>query len=182
MSLRHAVDRSVRFLLVVFMSAIVIDVLLQVFSRYLFNAPVGFTDELASFLLIWLGLLGAAYATGEKQHLAIDLISVRASPENQRRLAVVVTLMVVFFAVAVLIVGGVWLVYTGFLFGQLSASLQLSLGYVYLVVPIAGVLIAYYSLDNTFRQDTITASTESTDPDTGHGEAGYQASEPTPTT
>ena len=181
MSLRHTVDRSVRFLLVVLMSAIVIDVLLQVFSRYLFNAPMGFTDELAGFLLIWLGLLGAAYATGEKQHLAIDLISVRVSPASQRRLAVVVTLMVVLFAVAVLIVGGVWLVYTGFLFGQLSASLQLSLGYVYLIVPIAGVLIAYYSLDNTFRRDTITA-TEATDPDTGHGEVGYSDTEHTPTT
>ena len=152
MSLRNAVDRAVRFLLVVLMSAIVIDVLLQVFSRYLFNAPLSFTDELASFLLIWLGLLGAAYATGEKQHLAIDLLAMRVSPASQRRLEVIVTVLVVVFALAVLIVGGGWLVYTGFLFGQLSASLQLSLGYVYLIVPIAGVLIAYYSIDNTFRR------------------------------
>ena len=158
MKLRTVIDRIVRFLLVVLMSAIVIDVLLQVFSRYLFNAPLGFTDELAAFLLIWLGLLGAAYATGEKQHLAIDLLSIRVSPVNQRRLAITVTLMTVLFAVAVLIVGGTWLVYTGFLFGQLSASLQLSLGYVYMIVPITGVLIAYYSLDNTFRHDAASAA------------------------
>ncbi len=156
MALRNAVDRAVRFLLVVLMSAIVIDVLLQVFSRYLFNAPLSFTDELASFLLIWLGLLGSAYATGEKQHLAIDLLAMRVSPTSQRRLEVIVTGLVVIFAVAVLIVGGSWLVYTGFLFGQLSASLQLSLGYVYLIVPITGVLIAYYSIDNTFRRHQTT--------------------------
>ena len=152
MVLRNAIDRVVRFLLVVLMSAIVIDVLLQVFSRYLFNAPLSFTDELASFLLIWLGLLGAAYATGENQHLAIDLLAMRVSPASQRRLEVIVTVLVVVFAIAVLIVGGSWLVYTGFLFGQLSASLQLSLGYVYLILPIAGVLITYYSIDNTFRR------------------------------
>ncbi len=156
MSLRHTIDRIVRFLLVFLMSAIVIDVLLQVFSRYLFNAPIGFTDELASFLLIWLGLLGAAYATGEKQHLAITLLATRMSPTRQRPLEVVITLLTVVFALAVMVVGGSWLVYTGFLFGQLSASLQLSLGYVYLIVPIAGVLIAYYSLDNTFRQGGTT--------------------------
>ena len=150
MSLRNTIDRAVRFLLVVLMSAIVVDVLLQVFSRYLFGAPLGFTDELAAFLLIWLGLLGAAYGTGEKQHLAIDLLAVRMSSVGQRRLAVVVALLTALFAAAVLVVGGAWLVYTGFLFGQLSASLQLSLGYVYLVVPIAGLLIIYYSLDNTF--------------------------------
>lgn len=159
MALRNAVDRAVRFLLVVLMSAIVIDVLLQVFSRYLFNAPISFTDELASFLLIWLGLLGSAYATGEKQHLAIDLLATRVSPKSQRRLEVIITGLVVLFAGAVLIIGGSWLVYTGFLFGQLSASLQLSLGYVYLIVPITGVLIAYYSIDNTFRRPA-TPSTE----------------------
>ena len=152
MVLRNAIDRVVRFLLVVLMSAIVIDVLLQVFSRYLFNAPLSFTDELASFLLIWLGLLGAAYATGENQHLAIDLLAMRVSPASQRRLEVIVAGLVVVFALAVLIMGGSWLVYTGFLFGQLSASLQLSLGYVYLILPIAGVLITYYSIDNTFRR------------------------------
>ena len=182
MSLRHTVDRSVCFLLVVLMSAIVIDVLLQVFSRYLFNAPLGFTDELASFLLIWLGLLGAAYATGEQQHLAIDLISVRVSPTGQRRLAIIVTLLVVLFALAVLIVGGVWLVYTGFLFGQRSASLQLSLGYVYLVVPITGVLIVYYRLDNTFRRgdDRQDLLPTAADPSKGHGETGFtEATSPT---
>ena len=153
MNLRNTIDRAVRFLLVVLMSTIVIDVLAQVFSRYLFNSPLGFTDELAGFLLIWVGLLGSAYATGEKQHLAIDLLATRVSPDSQRQLAVIVSLMTVLFSVAVLIVGGIWLMYTGFLFGQLSASLQLSLGYVYAIVPLTGVLIAYYSLDNTFRRD-----------------------------
>lgn len=159
MNLRNAVDRAVRFLLVVLMSTIVIDVLAQVFSRYLFNAPLGFTDELAGFLLIWVGLLGAAYATGEKQHLAIDLLKMRVSPSSQRRLEVVVSLLTVLFAVAVLIIGGIWLMYTGFLFGQLSASLQLSLGYVYAIVPLTGLLIAYYTLDNTFRRDIARPAT-----------------------
>ena len=153
-SLRNTIDRAVRFLLVVLMSAIVIDVLLQVFSRYLFGAPLGFTDELAAFLLIWLGLLGAAYGTGEKQHLAIDLLAMRLTAVGQRRLSVVVALLTALFAAMVLVVGGTWLVYTGFLFGQLSASLQLSLGYVYLIVPVAGLLIVYYSLDNTFGTAT----------------------------
>lgn len=159
MNLRNAVDRAVRFLLVVLMSTIVIDVLAQVFSRYLFNAPLGFTDELAGFLLIWVGLLGAAYATGEKQHLAIDLLKMRVSPSSQRRLEVTVSLLTVLFAVAVLIIGGIWLMYTGFLFGQLSASLQLSLGYVYAIVPLTGLLIAYYTLDNTFRRDIARPAT-----------------------
>ena len=32
------------------------------------------TDELAGYLLIWVGLLGAAYVSGKNEHLAIDLL------------------------------------------------------------------------------------------------------------
>jgi len=144
-------------LLVILMSAIVIDVTIQVVSRYLFQSPFSFTDELAGFLLIWVGLLGSAYATGEKQHLAIDLISGGLSAQRKRQLDVLINAIVVLFALGVLGVGGFWLVYTSFLFGQVSAALELPLGYVYLVVPVSGFLIAYYAIDNTrteLRTDT----------------------------
>lgn len=151
MRVRNRIDQLVRLLLVGLMSVIVLDVLLQVVSRYLFQSPLGFTDELAGFLLIWVGLLGSAYATGEKQHLAIDLISDKFTPAKRRYLEIVISFFVIAFAVGVLVVGGVWLVYTSFLFGQLSASLQVPLGYVYLVVPLSGLLIVYYSIDNTLQ-------------------------------
>lgn len=151
MRIRNRIDQFVRLLLVCLMSIIVLDVLLQVISRYLFQSPLGFTDELAGFLLIWVGLLGSAYATGEKQHLAIDLISGKFTPAKRRYLEIVISFFVIAFAVGVLVVGGVWLVYTSFLFGQLSASLQVPLGYVYLIVPLSGLLIVYYSIDNTLH-------------------------------
>ncbi|WPP50049.1 TRAP transporter small permease [Catalinimonas niigatensis] len=149
MSVRNRIDQSVRWLLIIIMSLIVIDVSLQVISRYLFQSPFAFTDELAGYLLIWLGLLGSAYATGEKQHLAIDLISGSLSAERKRYLDILINILVISFALSVLVVGGIWLVYTSFIFGQISASLQLSLGYVYMVVPLSGLLIIYYSIDNT---------------------------------
>lgn len=149
MGLRNTIDQGVRGILVVLMSLIVVDVSLQVISRYLFQSPFAFTDELAGYLLIWLGLLGSAYATGEKQHLAIDLISGSFSAQNKKYLDMLINFLVISFALAVLVVGGIWLVYTSFIFGQVSASLQLSLGYVYSVVPLSGLLIIYYSIDNT---------------------------------
>lgn len=152
MGMRAMIDRVVRGLLVILMTMIVLDVSIQVISRYLFQSPLGFTDELAGYLLIWLGLLGSAYATGEKQHLAIDLISGSFSTKNKRYLDLLINFLVIAFALGVLGIGGIWLVYTSFLFGQVSAALELSLGYVYLVVPISGLLITYYSIDNTFNE------------------------------
>ena len=152
MGMRAMIDRVVRGLLVILMTMIVLDVSIQVISRYLFQSPLGFTDELAGYLLIWLGLLGSAYATGEKQLLAIVLISGSFSTKNKRYLDLLINFLVIAFALGVLGIGGIWLVYTSFLFGQVSAALELSLGYVYLVVPISGLLITYYSIDNTFNE------------------------------
>lgn len=152
MKLRTVIDQIVRGILVVLMAVIVLDVSLQVISRYLFQSPFSFTDELAGFLLVWVGLLGSAYATGERQHLAIDLISGSLSPKSKRYIDLLINFFVVTFALGVLGVGGTWLVYTSFIFGQVSASMQISLGYVYMVVPLSGLLIAYYSIDNTYNE------------------------------
>jgi TRAP-type C4-dicarboxylate transport system permease small subunit len=39
------------------------------------------------------------------------------------------------------------LVQLSFQFGQTSATLEIPLGFIYMVVPISGVLICYYSID-----------------------------------
>ena len=66
MRLRNKIDKILYVFLAIIMAILVLDVLWQVASRYLFNSPSSFTDELAGFLLIWVGLLGAAYGTGTR--------------------------------------------------------------------------------------------------------------------
>lgn len=145
---RNRVNRWVEWLLVLLMLLLVVDVLLQVASRYLLQNSVSFTDELAGFLLIWVSLLGAAYAAGQKEHLAITMVYDKMNAVNQQRLRILIDGLILLFAITVLVVGGTWLVASRFMLGQFSASLQLSLGYVYLVVPISGLLTAYYMLDD----------------------------------
>ena len=151
MKLRNIVDKILERAVVILMGALVLDVLWQVASRYLFQDPSSFTDELAGFLLIWVGLLGAAWAAGMKQHLAIDLLSQKLSPERRKYLYILVNILVMLFALAVMVVGGIWLVYTRFYLGQISAAMQIPLGYVYFVVPLSGFLIMYYSIDEIVR-------------------------------
>ena len=61
MRIRKIIDKMLESLLIILMAVLVIDVLWQVASRYLLTSPSSITDELAGFLLIWVGLLGAAY-------------------------------------------------------------------------------------------------------------------------
>lgn len=135
------------------MSILVIDVLWQVFSRFILKSPSSFTDELAGFLLIWVGLLGAAYVAGRNEHLAIDLLIQKSPPKRKKKLLFIIQVLIAAFAISVLVIGGVWLVYSRFLLQVKSAALSIPLGYVYLVLPLSGLLILYYSVDNMINQN-----------------------------
>ncbi len=151
MTIRETIDKILEWTLVFLMSVLVLDVLWQVTSRYLLNAPSSFTDELAGYLLMWVGLLGAAYVTGKREHLAIDLLIQRSSPKQKFKLEIIIMVIIIVFATTVLIIGGSWLTYTRFYLSVSSAALGLPLGYVYLVLPISGLLIAYFNMDNMVK-------------------------------
>ena len=146
--MRKKIDRILGGVLAFLMGTMTLDVLWQVMSRYLLKAPSSFTDELARFLLVWIGVLGAAYVAGQDRHLAIDLLPSRLSGRRKKRLLVLIAGLIVVFAVAVMVVGGSRLVYVTLYLGQKSSALQLPLGYVYLIVPISGLLVVYYKLDS----------------------------------
>lgn len=150
--MRARVDTAVEVALIVLMGALVLNVTWQVISRYLLGSPSTFTDELARFLLIWVSLLGAAYASGRNLHLAIDLYPNSLGPAGRRRLDLLIDSIVILFVTAVLIVGGGTLVYTTYVYLQLTPTLQIPMAYVYLIGPISGVLIVYYKLSDIRRR------------------------------
>lgn len=148
MNLRMRIDRILEVFLVIFMSTLVIDVVWQVASRYVFTNPSSFTDELAGFLLIWVGMAGAAYVKGKNEHLAIDILHGKLSLLNRTKLLIFINALIILFCVSIMVVGGTWLVYTRFVLGQVSASMQIPIGYVYLIIPISGMLMTYYAMDD----------------------------------
>jgi len=151
MTVRKTIDKILEWGLVFLMSVLVIDVLWQVTSRYVMNSPSSFTDELAGYLLIWVGLLGAAYVEGKREHLAIDLLLQRSSPRRKFKLEMIISVVVILFAITVLIIGGSWLAYTRFYLSVKSSALGMPLGVVYLVLPISGLLITYFDIDNMVK-------------------------------
>lgn len=146
MRYKNLLDKLLEKILISLMCILVLDVLWQVISRYVLASPSSFTDELAGFLLIWVGLLGAAYVAGQKQHLAIDLLLQKSSGKNKKRLLRFINLCIGLFALSVMVVGGSWLVITRFQFNVNSAALEIPLGYIYLVLPLSGLITLYYSV------------------------------------
>lgn len=142
---RHGVIRVLAWALIVLMFAAVVNVLWQVFTRWVLDDPSSYTEELARYLLIWVGLLGAAYAAGEKMHLAIDLLPSRLTGAKKHVVEILIEAVVLVFALSIMIIGGYRLVSLTLLMGQTSAALGVLIGYVYMVLPLAGVLIMFFA-------------------------------------
>lgn len=141
-----ALERVLGWFLVVVMGVSVANVLWQVFTRFVLANPSSYTEELARYLLIWIGLIGAAYASGRQLHLAIDLLPRSVSGWTSIALQVLIRVIVAGFAIAVLMYGGMQLVRITLSLGQTSAALRIPIGWVYMALPISGVLIGWFSL------------------------------------
>ena len=133
-------------ILVVILSVMVINVSWQVFSRYVLANPSSFTDELARYLMIWLGVVGTAYVSGKKLHVAIDILPDKLSPKRQVKLKKIINLIIILFATLIFIVGGSNLVYLSYILGQKSAALQIPLYVVYLCIPLSGLCIVFFKM------------------------------------
>jgi TRAP-type C4-dicarboxylate transport system permease small subunit len=139
-------DRFLRGLLILLVLGLVLSVTWQVASRYLLQAPSSWTEESARFLLIWIGLLGAAYAYRTRAHMRLQFLEEKLGPAGARRLRAVVAFAVLVFALAVLVVGGVRLVLLTLELEQVSAALGIPMGLVYLALPLSGLLTAFYAM------------------------------------
>lgn len=150
--MRAKIDNILEKLVLIILVLMLVSVVWQVFSRFVLRAPSTITDEISSFSLIWVGLLGAAYAAGKNLHLAIDLIPEDVVKKRQSLFNGIVFISIAFFAFTVMVIGGFRLVQLSFQFGQTSATLEIPLGFIYLVVPISGILICYYSINTLLNQ------------------------------
>ena len=144
------INKIIEFLLITIFALLVIDVLWQVFSRYILGQSYSFTEEFARFALIWLSILGAAYLNGKKEHLSMDFLLRNLSPKKLKKRLQSIELLMFVFALVVMVIGGGNLVYLTLYLGQTSPAMQISLGYVYAIVPISGLLIMFFSVYNIF--------------------------------
>ena len=152
MEIRNKIDEILGKTLAIIMSIMVVNVLWQVFTRFVIGTPSSFTDELARYLMIWVGLLGAAYVSGKKMHVAIDLIPRKLNPKNQIKLKTFVNILIIAFSFGAFIIGGIRLVFITYSLEQYSAALQIPLALVYLVIPISGAIIIFYKISDIINK------------------------------
>lgn len=133
------------------MGALVVDVVWQVFTRYVLGRQSSWTEELATMLLMWCALLGAAVGFARKAHLGVDYLVNKLDPASRRIVALYVHLATMLFG-GVMSWGG-WMVVSGTLAtNQVSPALGLKMGHVYLALPISGFFVLLFAVE-AFLED-----------------------------
>ena len=122
---------------------------INVVARYGFNSGLPWADEASRFALIWITFLGAAILVRLEQHIAVDLF-LNAFPERVRRIVRVGIHLLAAAVALLLIFPGIQQVQRQQ--HQLSPALEISMGWVYAVVPISGLYMLVYAIALTFAQ------------------------------
>ncbi|ELU13153.1 hypothetical protein CAPTEDRAFT_51201, partial [Capitella teleta] len=112
--------------LVIFLSCtLVACVVWQVLSRYVLGDPSTVTDELARYLFMWTGLIGAAYTSGQKKHLSINILTAKLTGFRKLLSELIIEGATMLFAIAIMIYGGGKLFLKVLAMGQISPALSI---------------------------------------------------------
>jgi TRAP-type C4-dicarboxylate transport system permease small subunit len=146
--MRTKLDRFLEIILVGLIAIILINVVWQVITRYLFNSPSTITEEISRFGLVWFGFLGVVYANSKGLHLAINVLIESTQNKTKIFFSILINLLILIFSFSVLIVGGLNLIIINYQLGQLTAGLGIQMGHIYLVIPISGLFISFHCFEN----------------------------------
>ena len=102
-AIKFWMDKILSIACAVLLTFMTVLVLIQVFSRYILNSPVAFTEELVRYSLIWTGFIGAAYAFSTREHMSLTLIRDKFTGKAHTALLVVIDGLILLMAILAIV-------------------------------------------------------------------------------
>ena len=121
----------------------------RLITRYVFSSPSTISEDLLSYSFVWVSLLGTALVFGQKDHMKLSILSDKLKGAKQFALLFFTELLIMSIAIIVFFIGGTKVVGVGSI--QISPTLNISMEWIYIVLPISGVLIVLYNFINIIQ-------------------------------
>lgn len=118
----------------------------QILSRYAFGKPSTVSEELLTYSFAWMALLASCYVFARRDHMRMAFLADKTRGITRKILELTGDLLTFGFAAVVMTYGGIEI--TRLTMTQVTASLQIPMGYVYVILPVSGVLIMFFSFVN----------------------------------
>lgn len=133
-------EQALAFIL---LTGLTVLVVVQVFSRYVLNSPIPWTEELARFFFIWFTFVAAAYVMSQRKHIAVIVLSNVLNPKVTAAIEVAVNISVAVVAV-IMAIGAYDLVESSMRLNAPASNIPM--GVVYLSALVGYIFVAFHSL------------------------------------
>jgi TRAP-type C4-dicarboxylate transport system permease small subunit len=118
--------------------------------RYLLNRPIGWSEEISVYLMIWAVFLGTAYTLKEDAHIGVDLL-MKKIPEKMRPWFLLFHYAVGILFLSVLFYKGIQMVDLSFVLDTRSMAIDFPLYISYLAVPFGSALLVLQLVLRTMK-------------------------------
>lgn len=146
LSIREGLLAVLKVLCIVLFSVLVLVVVWQVFTRQVLGAPSPWTTVTAQYMFVWLSLFAATLVFGERGHIAVDFLALRAPDVARHVLIVLVQGCTLAFAVLVMVWGGIRGMSMSW--DQVIPGFPFTVGLMYLALPATGLMVAFLALED----------------------------------
>ena len=148
----------VYWLMVILMAVNLVSICCGVFTRYVFNMSISWTDELAGTSLVGITMMGAAYASIRDNHMDFSGLKDKLSARGRSILKIIISLLVL---VAVCIT-----IYASYAAASLIedrlASLPIKKSWVIVSILLSGIVMFFAYLDHIIDNIKILAGRSET--------------------
>ena len=145
-NIRKVINTVIKIACILLFGFMVIIGTYQILVRYIFNNPSTISEELLTYSFTWMSLFAAAYVFGKREHMRMGFLADKLNKKKLTILNAIIEITIIAFALIVMVYGGISI--TSLSMTQKTASLGIPMGYVYIVIPITGVVIAVYGVLN----------------------------------
>lgn len=146
--IENAIMKITGAFLAALMFIMMIDIFAAVVVRYVLHTALNFSEELGRYTFVWIVFIGMARCVASDAHVALDLLLNALNGNMVKYLKTVIYVFCMSFFTALTIAG--WKICE---LGsrQKSATMRIPMNYIYLCIPICGILSLFFLVLKVYR-------------------------------
>jgi TRAP-type C4-dicarboxylate transport system permease small subunit len=124
----------------IFTGVMTIIVGYAVVGRYVLSRPIGWSEEISMYLMVWAVYLGAAYTLKEDAHIGVDILISRLKPKT-KKIFLIFHYLVGCVIFSILLYKGMEMVNLSFTMNSRSLAIEFPLYAAHLSVPVGAAIL-----------------------------------------
>lgn len=142
------IEKILQKVVSVLIGAMMAWVFIQVIGRYVFNYTPSYGEELARYMFVWVVFLSLPVVAKKGGHMAIEMVTIRLKGTALKSVRTIADILTMIFLLIMVVEGARMVMIASF---QTSAALQISMSWVYCVIPVGCFIMLLNVVDNFIK-------------------------------